>query len=76
VANLSRFDQFVEVDLSGFEQAVPTELRSRNLFPPVGSTPYPLTLAPHAFLWLALERAPADRLRAQGTSPYRGRGKA
>jgi maltose alpha-D-glucosyltransferase/alpha-amylase len=62
VANLSRFDQHVELDLSGFEQAVPTEIASRNPFPAIGTGLYPLTLAPHAFLWLALERTPADEL--------------
>jgi maltose alpha-D-glucosyltransferase / alpha-amylase len=57
VANLSRFDQCVELDLKGFEGLVPVELTSRNRFPAVGGGPYPLTLAPHAFLWLALEPA-------------------
>ena len=62
VANLSKFDQFVEVDLSGFEGLVPVELIGRNRFRPIGDAPYPLTLAPHGFLWLALEAAPAPRL--------------
>jgi maltose alpha-D-glucosyltransferase/alpha-amylase len=57
VANLSRFDQYVEVDLSGFEGRVPVELTGRNPFAPVGAGPYPLTLAPHGFLWLALAAA-------------------
>ena len=62
VANLSRFAQYVEIDLSGFEGAVPIELMGRNPFPHIGSAPYPLTLGPHDFLWLALEPASgADR---------------
>jgi maltose alpha-D-glucosyltransferase/alpha-amylase len=55
VANLSNFDQYVELDLSGFERRVPLELIGRNAFPPVEADPYPLTLAPHAFLWLGLK---------------------
>ena len=58
-ANLSRFYQYVEVDLSGFEGMAPIELMGRNHFPPVGAAPYPLTLAPHGFLWLSLGSAPA-----------------
>ncbi|HXH82386.1 MAG TPA: alpha-glucosidase C-terminal domain-containing protein [Candidatus Tectomicrobia bacterium] len=55
VANLSKFHQHVEVDLSGFEGVEPVELLSRSAFPPVGRAPYPLTLAPHGFLWMSLE---------------------
>ena len=67
VANLSRFDQYGEVDLSGFEGLVPVEVIGRTAFPPVGAGPYPVTLAPHGFLWLALQpargrtREPRDR---------------
>ena len=59
VANLSRFAQYAQVSLSDFEEMVPVELMGGNRFPPIGSAPYPLTLAPHGFLWLALEPAPA-----------------
>src|SRR5205807_1163535 len=39
VANLSRFVQYVELDLSAFEGSVPTELFGQNPFPPVGKAP-------------------------------------
>ncbi len=54
VANLSRFVQHVELDLSAHAGLVPEELFGRSLFPPVGEGPYPLTLGPHGFYWFAL----------------------
>ena len=73
VANLSSFDQFVELDLSGFEGLAPMELIGRNAFPRVGTGPYPLTLAPHGFLWLGLTpEAPVEpeleRRRTHGSA--------
>src|SRR5439155_8068207 len=55
VANLSRFVQHVELDLSTACGCVPVELFGRALFPPVGQAPYPLSLGPHAFYWFELE---------------------
>ena len=55
VANLSRFVQHVELDLSAAKGCVPVELFGRALFPPVGQAPYPLSLGPHAFYWFELE---------------------
>ncbi len=63
VANLSRFVQYVELDLSRYQGMVPTELFGQTPFPAVGKQPYLLTLGPHAFYWFALEtKVPADRL--------------
>jgi maltose alpha-D-glucosyltransferase/alpha-amylase len=69
VANLSSFDQYVELDLSGFERRVPVELIGRNAFPRIGPAPYPLTLAPHAFLWLGLGPAPSPEADGQNHEP-------
>ncbi|MGF1581334.1 MAG: maltose alpha-D-glucosyltransferase [Gemmataceae bacterium] len=55
VANLSRFVQYVELDLSEFQGFVPIELFGRNPFPPIGKLPYLLTLAPHSFYWFFLD---------------------
>ncbi len=55
VANLSRFVQPVELDLSAFDEHVPVELMGRVEFPRIGGLPYILTLGPHAFMWFALE---------------------
>jgi len=60
VNNLSRFAQFVELDLREFTGRVPLELWSKNAFPRIGELPYLLTLGPHNFLWfriLAAEQA-------------------
>ncbi len=69
VANLARFVEFVELDLSAFQGQTPVELFSRNPFPPIGRLPYLLTLGPHSFYWFTLEpsRRP-DRLTL-ATSP-------
>ncbi|MBN2508287.1 MAG: maltose alpha-D-glucosyltransferase [Verrucomicrobia bacterium] len=55
VANLSRFVQPVQLDLSAFRQRVPVELFGRTEFPPISDQPYLLTLGPHAFYWFSLE---------------------
>ncbi|MGH2428754.1 MAG: maltose alpha-D-glucosyltransferase [Candidatus Limnocylindria bacterium] len=54
VANLSRFAQYVELDMSRFRGRVPVELIGRVHFPPVGELPYLLTLGPHDFFWFEL----------------------
>ncbi|MGH7906038.1 MAG: putative maltokinase, partial [Candidatus Binataceae bacterium] len=55
VANLSRFVQYVELDLSRFKGMRPVELFGRTAFPPIGDLPYLLTLGPHNFDWFSLE---------------------
>jgi len=57
IANLSRFPQPVELDLSVYRGYVPVELFGRTEFPPVGATPYPFTMSPHSMLWFSLEPA-------------------
>ncbi len=57
VANLSRFAQYVELDLSRFNGRVPVELIGRVHFPPVGELPYLLTLGPHDFFWFEMTDA-------------------
>jgi maltose alpha-D-glucosyltransferase/alpha-amylase len=54
VANLSRFVQHVELNLSEYRGMVPQEMFSRGMFPAIADRPYPLTLAPHGFYWFAL----------------------
>ena len=56
VNNLSRFAQYVELDLREFQGMVPVELYSKNNFPPIGELPYLLTMGPHNFLWFRLMR--------------------
>jgi len=54
VANLSRFAQYVELDLGRFGGRVPVELIGRVHFPAIGELPYLLTLGPHDFFWFEL----------------------
>jgi maltose alpha-D-glucosyltransferase/alpha-amylase len=56
VANLSRFAQYVELDLSEYSGWVPVECFGRTEFPPIGTHPYLLTLGPHSFYWFVLMR--------------------
>jgi maltose alpha-D-glucosyltransferase/alpha-amylase len=58
VANLSRFTQPVELDLSAFKQMMPVELFGRTKFPIITDAPYFLTLGPHNFFWFSLEAKP------------------
>jgi maltose alpha-D-glucosyltransferase/alpha-amylase len=68
IANLSRFVQYVELDLSEFERFVPVEMFGRVSFPAIGSTPYLLTLGPHSFYWFVLNPPVADAAHpAEGT---------
>lgn len=55
VANLSRFVQTVELDLSAFQGMVPVEIFGRTQFPAIGSSSYFLSLSPHSFYWFTLQ---------------------
>jgi len=66
VANLSRFVQPVELDLTNFKTRVPIELFGRTEFPVITDKPYSLTLGPHSFYWFSLE---AKAVQAVVTSP-------
>jgi maltose alpha-D-glucosyltransferase / alpha-amylase len=71
VFNLSRFVQFVELDLARFKGRRPIELFGRTEFPKVADSPYLLTLGPHAFYWFRLENAPASAVAAPAAPPER-----
>jgi maltose alpha-D-glucosyltransferase/alpha-amylase len=59
VANLSRFAQAVELDLSKYQGHTPVEVFGRTDFPVVGDRYYPLTLGPNSFFWFSLEKRTA-----------------
>ncbi len=69
VANLSRFPQPVELDLSEFKQTIPQELFGRTQFPRITEKPYFLTLSPHAMFWFSLEPAAGLATLSQPTRP-------
>ncbi len=64
VANLSRFVQFTELDLSAYKGTIPLELFGRTPFPPIGELPYFITVGPHAFYWFKLEQTRAPEVAA------------
>ncbi len=68
VANLSRFVQAAELDLCEYRGLSPVELFGRSEFPPVGDSPYFMTLGPHAFYWFSLEQVHAPAA-AEGAAP-------
>jgi maltose alpha-D-glucosyltransferase / alpha-amylase len=55
VANLSKFVQYVELDMAKWKGMVPVELFGRTPFPFIGDLPYLLTLGEHSFYWFSLE---------------------
>ena len=62
VANLSRFVQHVELDLSKYKGFSLVELFGRSAFPEVTDRPYSLSLGSHLFYWFALEKATGAQL--------------
>jgi maltose alpha-D-glucosyltransferase/alpha-amylase len=69
IANLSRFLQAVELDLSKYRGLVPVELFSGNEMPVIGDAPYFLTMHPHAFYWFSLQPRPVPSIQADGARP-------
>ena len=73
IANLSRFVQCVRLNLERFKSMLPREVFGRMKFPEITESPYFLSLGPHDFYWLELNRprteAPAERptLTVRGT---------
>ena len=57
VANLSRFAQPVQLDLSKYTGRQPVEMLGYVPFPIVNEAPYAITLAPYSFFWLELQPA-------------------
>src|SRR5947209_18376339 len=58
VANLSRFSQVAELDLSRFAGCSLMEVFSRNYFPGIKESLYPITLGPHNHFWFVLGPQP------------------
>ncbi len=60
VANLSRFVQYVQLDLKDYAGIAPEEVLGRTPFPRITEQPYLLTLGPHGFIWFSLAEGVAD----------------
>ncbi|MBD2120759.1 maltose alpha-D-glucosyltransferase [Trichocoleus sp. FACHB-262] len=59
IANLSRFVQTVEIDLSAFQGMMPVEIFGRTQFPPITESSYFLSVGPYAFYWFTLQPQPS-----------------
>ncbi len=66
VANLSRFVQPAELDLTEFKGHIPVEMIGRTDFPAIGDLPYFISLGPHSFYWFRIE-APAEPIKISGS---------
>jgi len=62
VANLSRFVQCVELNLSAFQGMVPLEIFGQTRFPRIGESPYFFTLGPRDFYWFSLVPQPVEQV--------------
>jgi maltose alpha-D-glucosyltransferase/alpha-amylase len=69
VANLSRFAQVAEFDLSTFQGSLARELFSGEPFLTITDAPASLTLGPHGFYWLSLEPPRHLELSPEETEP-------
>ena len=63
VANLSGSAQAVELDLSDYAGCVPIEMLGLSAFPPIGTSPYVLTLPAYGFFWFDLADSGAAQQR-------------
>lgn len=74
VANLSRFAQYVELDLKKYNGFHPRELFSGEKFPDIGEWSYLLTLGPYGYYWFSLEKKEERReLRSSPLLNVRGK---
>ena len=69
IANLSRFTQYAELDMSAYKGATPVELFGWTEFPRIGELPYFLTLGPHAFYWFSLQSPKVDGAQTPSSEP-------
>ena len=57
LANLSRFVQCARMNLEQLKGSIPVEVFGRMRFPEITDAPYFVSLGPHGFYWLSLDRA-------------------
>jgi maltose alpha-D-glucosyltransferase / alpha-amylase len=71
LANLSRFVQNADLDLSRWEGLIPMEMFGRVEFPAISEDPYFITMGPHAFYWFSLEPSRPDLDPGEGVGSAR-----
>jgi maltose alpha-D-glucosyltransferase / alpha-amylase len=57
VVNLSRYSQYVELDLHEFAGKLPIEVFSRNEFPMISNDPWPFTMQFKNYFWFELQKS-------------------
>ncbi|HEX2868502.1 MAG TPA: maltose alpha-D-glucosyltransferase [Ignavibacteriales bacterium] len=68
VINLSRYAQAVKPELSGFQNYIPQEIFSQNIFPVIEEVPYIITLGGYDSYWFRLEKKKAETEEASDTT--------
>lgn len=68
VANLSRFAQYAELDLSAYSGLTPVEMFGKSRLPEIKQALTGFTLGPHGFMWFVLQR-PAESVGEQQWAP-------
>lgn len=68
IANLSKFSQYAQLDLSNFAGIIPIDIFSQNKFHEIDKAPYPFTIGAYGYHWFAIETATdeAPELDANG----------
>lgn len=61
ISNLSRFPQYVELDLKKYAGYNLVEMFSGHQFPKIGELPYFLTLGAHGYYWFSLTKASEEQ---------------
>jgi maltose alpha-D-glucosyltransferase / alpha-amylase len=72
IANLSRFPQHVELDLSAVKGMTPLEIFGRTEFPPVGDQFYTVTLGSLGFYWFSFQAKQAHQESIQTPATLSG----
>jgi maltose alpha-D-glucosyltransferase/alpha-amylase len=68
IANLSRFVQCAQVDLSKYKGLMPVELLGGTKLPVLDEAPAVFTLGPHGYYWFGLERPKTAEADARAAS--------
>ncbi len=69
IANLSRFSQAAEIDLSAYKDYLPMEVFSQNKFPVIREDPYLFTMGPHGYHWFLLTKESVAEGEVDGGKP-------
>ncbi len=54
INNLSRYSQYVELDLKELEGYIPEDLFGQNQFPQITKNPYLIMAGPYGYYWFGL----------------------